>query len=148
MGCAQLEQLDTFVEAKRQIARRYRESLASLPGVRLQEEADWAFSTYWMFTMLVDEKESCLGSRELLRELAAQNIQTRPLWQPIHRSPAHNLSESYACSIADTLYNQAISLPCSVGLTDSAQSRVIAVIASLLGKQNLSARVSRSTVVG
>ena len=146
MGCAQLEQLDTFVEAKRQIARRYRDSLAFIPEVRLQEEADWAFSTYWMFTMLVDEKESCIGSRELLRELAAQNIQTRPLWQPIHRSPAHNVSGGYDCPNSDTLYKQAISLPCSVGLTDSAQDHVIEVIASLLGKQNSSTKASRSTV--
>ena len=51
MGCAQMEQLDKFVEAKRQIARRYQESLVSLPGVRLPEEANWAFSTFWMYTV-------------------------------------------------------------------------------------------------
>jgi perosamine synthetase len=142
MGCAQMEQLDTFVEAKRQIAMRYQESLASLPGIRLPEEADWAFSTFWMYTALVDEKESRIDSRGLLRELAARKIQTRPLWQPIHRSPAHNLSGSPPCPNSDALHSQAISLPCSVGLTRSAQSRVIESIASLLGKQNPSARVS------
>ena len=57
MGCAQMEQLDEFVEAKRQIARRYQESLGSLPGIRLPEEAEWAFSTFWMYTVLIDEKE-------------------------------------------------------------------------------------------
>ncbi len=57
MGCAQMEQLDTFVEAKRQIAQRYQESLGSLSGIRLPKEADWAFSTFWMYTVLIDEKE-------------------------------------------------------------------------------------------
>jgi perosamine synthetase len=134
MGCAQMEQLDLFVEAKRQIARRYQESLISLPGVRLPEEAPWAFSTSWLYTVLIDEKKSRLNSRELLRELDARKIQTRPLWQPIHRSPAHNLSGSVSCPNSDALHDQAISLPCSVGLSCSAQRHVIEIIASLLGK--------------
>jgi perosamine synthetase len=142
MGCAQMEQLDTFVEAKRQIAKRYQESLASLPGIRLPEEAEWAFSTFWMYTVLIDEKESHIDSRELLRELGAWKIESRPLWQPIHRSPAHNLSGSPSCPNSDALHAQAISLPCSVGLTHSAQSRVIEIITDILGKQNPSARTS------
>jgi perosamine synthetase len=134
MGCAQMEQLDTFVEAKREIARRYQESLISLPGIRLPEEADRAFSTFWMYTVLIDEKKSRIDSRELLRELAAHKIQTRPLWQPIHRSPAHNLPGNPSCPNSDALYGQAISLPCSVGLTRSAQAHVMEIIASLLDK--------------
>jgi perosamine synthetase len=133
MGCAQMEQLDNYVEAKRQIARRYQESLATLPGVHLPEEADWAYSTFWMYTAVIDERESRIDSRGLLRELAAQKIQTRPLWQPIHRSPAHKPSGSPPCPNSDAIYRQAISLPCSVGLTPSAQGHVIEVITSLLG---------------
>jgi perosamine synthetase len=134
MGCAQMEHLDAFVKTKRQIARRYREALISLPGIRLPEEADWAFSTFWMYTVLIDEKESGVDSRQLLRELAAKKIQTRPLWQPIHRSPAHDASGSPACPNSDVLYSQAISLPCSVGLTRSDQGRVIDTVASALRK--------------
>jgi perosamine synthetase len=133
MGCAQMEQLDTFVEAKRQIAKRYQESLVSLPGIRLPKEADWAFSTFWMYTVLIDEKESRIASRELLRELAVRKIQARPLWQPIQRSPAHRRS-SPSCPNSDALYRQAISLPCSVGLTRCDQAHVIEIVASLMGK--------------
>jgi perosamine synthetase len=142
MGCAQMEQLDTFVEAKRQIARRYEESLVSLPGICLPEEAEWAFSTFWLYTVLIDDKKSRIDSRELLRELGARKIQARPLWQPIHRSPAHITSGSPSCPNSDALHAQAITLPCSVGLTRSAQRHVIESIASLLGKQNPSPRIS------
>lgn len=135
IGCAQMEQLGAYVEAKREIAKRYRSSLASLSGIRLPEEADWAFSTYWMYTVLVDEEESGISSRQLLKELADRRIQTRPLWQPIHRSQAHDASSSLPCPIADALYSQAISLPCSVGLTRSAQDYVIETISSLIGKR-------------
>jgi perosamine synthetase len=134
MGCAQMEQLDAFVEAKRQIAKRYQESFTSLRGVRLPEEAEWAFSTFWMYTVLVDEKQSGIASRTLLRELAARKIQTRPLWQPNHRSLAHGRSDGASCPNSDALYSQAISLPCSVGLTPEDQTRVIETILSLVGK--------------
>ncbi len=101
MGCAQMEQLDEFVEAKRRIAKRYRDELKPLPGICLPEEAEWAYSTFWMYTVLINEKESGINSRELLRELAARKIQTRPLWQPMHRSPAHDSSGNPACPSSD-----------------------------------------------
>jgi perosamine synthetase len=136
MGCAQMEQLNTFVEAKRQIAKRYQESMTSLAGVRLPEEAEWAFSSFWMYTVLIDETLSRLDSRKLLQELADQKIQTRPLWQPLHRSRAHSNAAGPPSPNADTLYRQAISLPCSVGLTASAQDRVVEVIAGFMKKEN------------
>ncbi len=136
MGCAQMEQLDAFVEAKRQIAKRYRESLASLPGIRLPQEAEWAFSTFWMYTVLIAEKEIGMDSRELLRQLGARKIQARPLWQPMHRSPAHKSFGSPTCLTSESLYAQAVSLPCSVGLTPSDQHRVVESIASFLSKKD------------
>ncbi len=69
MGCAQMEKLDDFVTAKREIAARYQEAFALLPGIIVPREAEWAFSTYWMFTVLVDEERAGISSRELLREL-------------------------------------------------------------------------------
>ena len=138
-----MEQLDTFVEAKQQIARRYQESLSSISGIRLPEEADWASSTFWMYTILIDEKKSLIDSRELLRKLAMQKIQARPLWQPMHRSPAHNQSGSFNCPNSDALYGQAISLPCSVGLSRSAQGLVIEAIASLFDKSIADRKLSR-----
>jgi perosamine synthetase len=142
VGCAQMEQLETFVEAKRQVARRYQESLASLPGILLPEEAPWAFSTFWMYTLLIDERQSHIDSREFLRKLASCKIQARPLWQPLHRSRAHSPSGRPICPNSDSLYSKAISLPCSVGLIRSAQDRVIEIVASLLKEQSSAAGVS------
>ena len=134
MGCAQMEQLDLFVDAKRQIARRYDEALGSLAGIKVPGEAEWAFSSYWMYTVLIDEKVAGVDSRSLIRELAARIIQCRPLWQPIHRSLAHRDAGLFDCPISDRLHQQALSLPCSVGLTSSDQSRVIEAMSALVGK--------------
>jgi perosamine synthetase len=132
MGCAQMEQLDAFVAAKRHIAARYRQAFRSLPGLQVPEEAEWADSTYWMYTALVNEDEAGLDARSLLQELARHNIQARPLWQPMHCSPAHAGSMSPPCPIAEQLHHRAISLPCSVGLDENAQDRVIDVVTTTL----------------
>ena len=76
MGCAQMEQLDSFVEVKRQIAQRYADSLGHLAGIQVPGEASWANSTFWMYTALVDEEVTHMSARELLRELAKAGIQT------------------------------------------------------------------------
>jgi perosamine synthetase len=130
VGCAQMEQLDSFVTAKRQIANRYREALTTLPGLRLPMEADWAFSTFWMFTVLLDSSEAGINSRQLLNSLAENRIQTRPLWQPLHLSPAHNSSGSAVCPMSESLYRDALSLPSSAGLTQTDQDVVIEKIRS------------------
>jgi perosamine synthetase len=137
MGCAQMENLDSFVTIKRQIAARYQEAFASLPGITVPREAEWAFSTYWMFTVLVDEKQTGINSRELLRQLDSHRIQARPLWQPMHCSPAHDAKGSPASPRAEELHCQAISLPCSVGLSAAAQDYVIETVTAILSQRKL-----------
>jgi perosamine synthetase len=128
MGCAQLELLDEYIQAKRNIAARYAKALVDVPGITLMPEAEWAFSIFWMYTVLVDKVQYGMDSRRLLRRFSEAGVQTRPLWQPLHLSPAHAGSQSYLCEIADRLNQQGISLPCSVGLRAESQDRLIELI--------------------
>ena len=128
LGCAQMEHLKDYVEVKRRIAARYAEAFKGLSGIESMAEAPWAFSTYWMFTVLLDEARFGMGSRQLLHYLQKNKISTRPLWQPIHQSPAHPGCRKDACPTAERLHACALSLPCSVGLAREAQERVIAHI--------------------
>ncbi len=128
MGCAQLEQLDAFIEKKRAIAARYTEAFRDVPGITPMREAPWAYSAFWMFTVLVDEPAFGRDSRALLRLLGEQKIQARPLWQPMHQSTAHAGAWSRPCPVAESIHARALSLPCSVGLTDADQGRVIAAV--------------------
>ena len=124
LGCAQLEEIGRRLAAKRAIADTYREALSRLPGITPMPEAPWASSAFWMYTILVDEAGFGMDSRGLLRSLADAGIQARPLWQPLHMSRAHAQSQSYECEVAERLYHDALSLPCSVGLTQPEQRRV------------------------
>ena len=130
MGCAQLEKLDEYIAAKRQLAAAYTQGLADLAGVTPMREAPWAFSNFWMYSVLVEEHRYGLNRRTLMHHLEAARIQTRPLWQPLHLSPAHRGAPATDCAVAERLHRQALSLPCSVGLQRSDQERVIDAVRS------------------
>jgi perosamine synthetase len=124
MGVAQMEVLDSFIARKREIAASYSQALGMVEGLTLMKQAPWARSTHWMYTILIRESEFGMSSRELLAYLANQRIETRPLWQPLHRSPAHLGCQSFRVEVADRLHHESLSLPCSSGSTDAALDRV------------------------
>jgi len=128
LGVAQMEQIEAFLAAKRAIADRYRVGLGDVPGVTLMPEAPWASSALWLSTVLVDAPVFGATSRELVAALDAVGVQARPLWQPVHLSPAHRGHVSPACPVAERLNRDAVSLPSSVGLTAVEQQRVIALV--------------------
>lgn len=128
IGCAQLEQLDKFVARKREIAASYTAALKGLPGVEPMREPPGTFSTFWLYTISIDKSLASLGSRDLMMALHAKGVQTRPLWQPMHLSPAQRNAFATDCAIAERLNRQSLSLPCSVGLTHVAQATVSEMI--------------------
>lgn len=128
LGCAQMEQLDETLSKKRAIAYRYDSALGDVPGVSLMRQADWANSNFWMYTVLIDEKIYGENSRALMRRLAREDIQSRPLWQPMHQSPACQNFQVRGGEVADLLHRDALTLPCSAGLPLDDQDRVIDAI--------------------
>lgn len=128
VGVAQMERLDECIERKRTIAARYATGLEGLPGLTLPREAEWAFSTFWLYTVLVDAAAAGLSSRDLMRRLAEDNIQSRPLWGLIHDQAPYRGAQAFRIRVAPRLFEQGLSLPCSVSLTEAQQDRVIAAV--------------------
>jgi perosamine synthetase len=130
VGCAQMEQLPSYIAAKRRIATVYSKALEAVPGITTMPEASWAYSTFWLYTILVDRSAFGIDSRALLRSLERGKIQTRPLWQPIHRSRAFVDCGLFECPVAERLNREALSLPCSVGITEEDLRTVLDVLTS------------------
>lgn len=128
MGCAQLEQLDSYIAAKRRIAARYSEGLGDIPGISLPASAEWAESIFWLYTILVDPGAFGMGSRDLLRRSQDARIQSRPFWHPLHTLKPFERCIAYRVEVADWLYRDGLSLPSSVGLRQEEQNQVIDVI--------------------
>ena len=130
LGVAQLERLDDLAAAKRRIAARYREACREVPGLSFMPEAPWADSVCWLSTILVDADAYGMDRRALAARLAERGIENRPLWQPLHLSPAHTGSPCLGGEVAERLQANALSLPCSCGLTEADQERVIEALRS------------------
>ncbi len=128
LGCAQLEHLDDYIAVKHRIAENYAKAFAGVSGILPMKQANWAESIFWMYTILVDASVYGEDSRALMRKLADKGIQARPLWQPVHLSPAHAGSYAVDCFVAERLNRDALSLPSSVGLSDMEQQSVINTI--------------------
>jgi perosamine synthetase len=127
LGVAQLEQLDGFVEAKRRTAAAYRQAFADVEGVEVFAEAPWARSSYWMSSILLDERR-CPDVRTLIRDVNAGGIQVRALWRPLHRQPAFAGAPCDGAPVAERLYARGLSLPCSVAITDGEREAVVEAI--------------------
>ena len=128
LGVAQLEQLDGFIEAKRATAQAYSKALVALEGVTPLEEAPWACSTYWMYSVLLGAGWGDV--RALIARTNEQGIQLRPLWRPLHHQPAFAGCRSHRIEIADRLYDRGVSLPCSVDITSEEREAVVAALAA------------------
>jgi len=131
LGVAQLEQLESFVEDKRRTAEHYRAALAGVGGVSVFGEAPWARSTYWMSSILLDERV-CPDVRALVRALNDDGIGARPLWRPLHRQPAFVSAQHYRVEVAERLYARGLSLPCSVGITPDQREVVVQALVARL----------------
>lgn len=128
MGVAQMENLPGYVAAKRKIAERYAEALKEVAGIRVPQEAPWAESTFWLYTIFVDAKKYGRSNKELLKEMDENHIQARPLWHPLPRLKPFKDCYAYKVEVADRVYNDALSLPSSVNLTIEEQDTVIEVV--------------------
>src|SRR5262249_52025191 len=90
--------------------------------------ASWARSACWLYTIIVNAEEYGCDRFALFQRLTEKEIQARPLWQPLHRSPAHSGSLAYHIEVADDIHRKALSLPSSVGLSEQEMARVVKVI--------------------
>jgi aminotransferase in exopolysaccharide biosynthesis len=115
LGCAQLEKLPQFLQAKRRLFGRYADAFAAVPNARLVAEPDGCRSNYWLQTLLLDE---CMA-RQRDDILAATNdagLTTRPAWTLMHRLPAFKDCPRMQLPVAESLERRLISLPSSAHL--------------------------------
>ena len=128
LGCAQLERIEDHLAAKRHIAATYDKAFADVAGITPMPRAQWADSAVWMYTVTVNADTYGIDRHRLMAALSEANIQTRPLWQPMHASPVYGGAQCLGGAVSAHLHENAISLPCSVDLSPEQQQRVISSV--------------------
>jgi perosamine synthetase len=123
LGLAQLEQLENFLVRRRTLADTYRKALAGHKRFDVMGEASWARATYW--TIVVRARS---GAKGWIARLAEKGVESRRLWQPLHRSRAHRGAQAWRIEAADTWYREAFQLPCFTGMTVAEAAAVAALL--------------------
>jgi perosamine synthetase len=114
LGCAQLEQLPSFLEAKRTLATRYVETFREVRGARVFTEPPQCRSNYWLNVLLLDPEHA--SERDAVLEATNDaGIATRPAWTPIHRLPMFVSSPRMDLCAAESIERRLINLPSGVG---------------------------------
>ncbi len=127
MGCGQMEQLSGFVQRKKQIAAYYQREFSDYE-LSFQQLTPGTDSNHWHSAMLISE------SRGLIAALAAENIETRPLWTPIHALPLFSQDLYISLeNVSSDVSRQGIMLPCSTSISDEQLLRVSQTIGKFLG---------------
>jgi dTDP-4-amino-4,6-dideoxygalactose transaminase len=128
LGVAQLEQLPSFLAAKRRIADRYDAALGRRAGLRLPPRVAWAAPSHWLYSIGVEAAAFGRDRRELFERLEKAHIQSRPIWSPLHTMPMYRSAPRLGGQLAEQLHEEGLSLPCSSMLSEAQQDRVIAAV--------------------
>jgi perosamine synthetase len=112
LGCAQLEQLDGFLAAKRRLAGRYEAACQRMSGFRFVKEPAEASSNYWLNAVLLDHADLALRNH-LLDAVNDAGFRVRPAWTPMHRLPMFADAPRMDLAVTEDLVDRLINLPSS-----------------------------------
>lgn len=139
IGCAQLERINEFVEAKKKLAIFYNKVLGDTGHFILPPQESWAVNGYWLYTAVL--KESAGISRDLLMEKMLKNgVETRPAFYPLHQMPPYKHSPTKSTfSNSEHISAQGISFPSSVNITQQELDNIAQALHSIFQNQHISA---------
>lgn len=136
IGRGQMEVLDKRVEGRRDMFQFYVNLFRKTDGIKVFEEpSDDYFSNHWLTVIEVDQTRTNGLDREELRKcLEAENIESRPLWKPMHMQPVFKEYPYYGTGIAEKMFKNGLCLPSGSNLTDNDRLRIEQAILNCLTK--------------
>ncbi|MBC2400049.1 LegC family aminotransferase [Clostridium tetanomorphum] len=130
MGCAQLENIQKYIKAKRDHAELYNKLLENVKGITLPVEKEWASNVQWLYSIVIEDDYS-ITRDELIKKLAENKIESRPFFMAVHNMPPYKQCKCGDMSVTDELVEKGINLPSSVSLSDEQISEICKIINKL-----------------
>jgi dTDP-4-amino-4,6-dideoxygalactose transaminase len=128
IGRGQLQVLPERVAARRRNFEIYSSALQQLPGVDFMPEADFGTSTHWLSCLTLNPERSSLTREHLRLAMAVKQIESRPVWKPLHLQPLFKDCEVFGGDVSAELFDRGLCLPSGSNLTDADRDRVIQTI--------------------
>jgi dTDP-4-amino-4,6-dideoxygalactose transaminase len=132
IGRGQLRVLDERVAAKRHIFEQYRQLLADLPGITFMPETPYGRCNRWLTVILIDRAEFGSTPEQVRLALEAENIESRPIWKPMHLQPVFRGCRVRGGSVSEGLFRDGLCLPSGTAMGECDVERVGKIIRGCL----------------
>jgi dTDP-4-amino-4,6-dideoxygalactose transaminase len=128
IGRGQLKVIDQRIRKKEEIFRRYQRELEKLDGVRMMPVLEDTSPIYWLSCMTTGSKVSPYAIMDALEK---ENVETRPLWKPLHLQPFFESFDHIGGKVSERLFDHGICLPSDTKMTEEEQMAIIGIIRAL-----------------
>ncbi|MCB0496579.1 MAG: aminotransferase class I/II-fold pyridoxal phosphate-dependent enzyme [Cyclobacteriaceae bacterium] len=128
VGLGQMEVLEERIKQKREVFNYYQDSLNRVEGIEFIEEPSGYFSNRWLTTILTKSYEQ----RETIRlTLEKENIESRPLWKPMHLQPVFKNARYFGGEVSEEIFNRGLCLPSGTALNKEELNKIVTIILQL-----------------
>jgi dTDP-4-amino-4,6-dideoxygalactose transaminase len=135
IGRGQMDVIEDRVSRRRDTYSFYKKNLGIYEGIKFIEESDESyFSNRWLTTVLIDPATTGITREDLQIDLEKDNIETRPLWKPMHLQPVFSSCPSYLNGVSEELFSKGLCLPSGSNMSDMDRLRVLDSIIKNLHK--------------
>jgi len=134
VGRGQLAVLDEKVKSKQEIFSRYKSALGDIEGLEFMPMASYGISNCWLTTLVINEDIAGFNRDSVIAALEMENIESRPIWKPMHLQPLYKEYDYYLSDegdISQMLFNNGICLPSGTSLSIDDQEKIIDIILSI-----------------
>jgi len=133
VGRGQIEVIDERVRKRRDNFFFYKKNLEQFEGLSfLEEPNDKFYSNYWLTTILLDNKKNNTYYESIQYELEKHNIESRPLWKPMHLQPVFSSFPAYINGVSENLFAKGLCLPSGSNMTENERDLVLGLILKCL----------------
>ena len=137
IGRGQMLVLDGHVARRREIHRLYKSRLSGYPGITVFDNPGPEFhSNHWLTCIRVDPTQAGLSREEIRLRMEAANIETRPLWKPMHLQPVFKDAPYYGTNVSEDLFEKGLCLPSGSSLPGEDLERIFTVLESIVTKNH------------
>jgi len=133
IGRAQMNVLQNYIKKRRENHDFYTKLFKNIEGTEvLKETSTDYFSNHWLTCVLINKEKAAHSSEELRTALQNENIESRPLWKPLHLHPMYATFDFYGEKVGENIFNTGLCLPSGSNLTTQEKERITQVIAAFL----------------
>jgi dTDP-4-amino-4,6-dideoxygalactose transaminase len=132
IGRGQLKTIEERVARRRAIFDRYSQQLGRIPGITFCPDPPWGRSNHWLTCIQIDSSLSGVTPEDIRLALERENIESRPLWKPMHLQPVFMKYPSYLSGFSEKVFRQGLCLPSGSSLSDDDLARVAQIVEKIV----------------